>query len=236
MVGLIWADHPNAHARARRGERRHKQRSAIGGARTAPGDTEGPAAQSIYPRAIGAPMPWVLPLCDAFHELPRVRRAECTGQKPGLAFTRECVRMLNAAVSSRALRIDGAGAQRCIAAETTRVGDCAFTRAVSLPAPAECSGVFRGRLDSGRNLPLVARVCRGPALPRCLPARRRHLPGPQARWFPLRFGRRSARRRTSPARPTAPISTASAPGPACAEPAKPLARTRTDRGTDFRRR
>jgi hydrogenase/urease accessory protein HupE len=108
--------------------------------------TEGPAAQSTYPRVSGAPMPWTLPLCNAFHELPHLRRAECTGQKPGLSFVGECVRMLNAAVSSQALRIDGAAAQRCIDAEKARVGDCAFTRAVALPPVPECGGVFNGLL------------------------------------------------------------------------------------------
>lgn len=137
MVGLIWAV-----------TRTLAPEPAVASDATS-AEAEAPAAQSTYPRAIGAPMPWALPLCDAFHELPRVRRAECTGRKPGLAFTGECVRMLNAAVSSGALRIDGARAQSCIAAETARVGDCAFTRAVSLPALPECGGVLYGNLAEG---------------------------------------------------------------------------------------
>jgi hydrogenase/urease accessory protein HupE len=146
VVGLLWAvsrtlaPEPAVASNATSND----PRSAA--AASPPGDAEAPAARSTYPRAVGAPMPWVLPLCNAFHELPRVRRAECTGHKPGLAFTGECVRMLNAAVSSRALGIDDAGARSCIRAETARVGDCAFTRAVGLSDLPECSGIFRGRL------------------------------------------------------------------------------------------
>jgi hydrogenase/urease accessory protein HupE len=140
MVGLIWAV-----------TRTLAPEPAVASDATShdASSAEASVAQSNYPRAVGAAMPWVLPLCTAFHELPRVRRAQCTGKKPGLAFTGECVRMLNAAVSSRALRIDEPGAQRCIAAETTRMGDCSFTRAASLPALAECRGVLHGSLAQG---------------------------------------------------------------------------------------
>jgi hypothetical protein len=93
----------------------------------------------------------VTELCEAFHELPRTRRAACAGRKPGIMLTGECLRTLGSAVASGALRFDDGSAERCVAALQARYADCDFMAQKALPALAECTGLWQGTLARGER-------------------------------------------------------------------------------------
>src|SRR6185436_3722223 len=66
----------------------------------------------VYPRIV-PPNPLAARLCEAFHELPAKRRAECGAQSAGSTLTSECVRTLSFAVNEKAVILDSADADRC---------------------------------------------------------------------------------------------------------------------------
>src|SRR6201999_2623667 len=59
-------------------------------AATAPTAAPAPNAASGSHRQAPETPASIQRLCSALHELPRVRRAECTGEKPGVALTGTC--------------------------------------------------------------------------------------------------------------------------------------------------
>jgi hypothetical protein len=180
-IGLVWAgsrlpelggDGGLAQARIAQPEPGSHGGAAAADAQSSP--------RSTYPALErDAVDPRVQQLCSTLHELPRARRAACAGRPTGLTFTSECTRMLNAAVATRALALDGEAAQRCVAETRERYADCSFTAARSLPALPACTQIWRGaRADAescrsslecahGRHCrgagPLDAGVCAPPA-------------------------------------------------------------------------
>jgi hypothetical protein len=148
-VGLLWA-----------GERLFEQPEPLGAptaeaasptsrafARaSAPGSS---TPRSVYPSSAGVLAPEVERVCNALAALPRERRAQCSGHKPGLALTSECERMLNAAVGDGSIALPPAAADRCVAEQEARYGGCDFTAAVVLPPLASCSSMLIGQRALG---------------------------------------------------------------------------------------
>ncbi len=105
------------------------------------GSVRGPAS----PRSSGvAASPLADRLCRALDELPRVRRAECGGKKPGVLFTRSCTQRLDQAVRSGAISLVPDEVEACIGAFRARYETCAFAGERSLPVVAACQRVLHG--------------------------------------------------------------------------------------------
>ena len=114
-----------------------------------PSPAEG-GPRSVYPMTTGALVaPWVESLCAAFQELPRVRQAQCAGEAPGATLASQCTRMLNAALSSGAIKVDPLRVDGCLAATRKRFETCDFTAATALAPLAECVSLWNGTLGMG---------------------------------------------------------------------------------------
>jgi hypothetical protein len=179
-LGLLWAS-----ARVLEGEAvQPTAAQASGDALASPALARAPEPtaalpHSVYPQQAGTLAPGVEKLCAALSELPRVRRAECTGHKPGVTLASECTRMLDAAVRDGAIAFSSAAAEQCIADQTARYATCEFTRATTLPPLASCSALLLGQraagamcrssLECGSGLhckgasPLQTGICAAPA-------------------------------------------------------------------------
>jgi hypothetical protein len=107
-----------------------------------------PAAAVIAP---GATSPWIAPLCHALHALPRERRAQCSGEKPGALLTSACEHALSASVQGKALRIDAARAEQCIDGLRARYEGCEWSTARVLPPLAACQGLLEGARAQGTS-------------------------------------------------------------------------------------
>jgi hypothetical protein len=95
--------------------------------------------------------PWMRSVCHALHTLPRERRAACSNEKPGATVAPACEKTLAASVARRALKIDSAGAERCVAAMRTRYEGCAWLGArVMEPEPA-CQSFLAGAIADGSS-------------------------------------------------------------------------------------
>ena len=102
----------------------------------------------VYPALAGAPHPLAVRYCEAIHEVPAARKAECCKAKPGFRGTGECTRMLSHALADASLAIDPAAIDRCAAAMTRAHEGCDWVGA-TLPVPAECAGLLVGKLAAG---------------------------------------------------------------------------------------
>jgi HupE/UreJ protein len=145
-VGLIWAGErvvlgeavqpPAAEALASPALARAPQAGAV-------------LPHSVYPTRGATLAPGVEKLCTALAELPRVRRAECSGRKPGVTLASECERMLDAALRDGAIAFSSATAEQCIADQTQRYATCEFTKATTLAPLPSCSALLAGRRSAG---------------------------------------------------------------------------------------
>jgi hypothetical protein len=142
-IGVIWAG-----ARATAATPAEARASAQPAVRAiSPSSVAGP--RSIYPRDPGVFDPRVHGLCAAFQDLPRLRRAQCAGQQPGVSLAAECERMLTTSVRTRAIALDAPQAERCMDASRARYEDCAFTNAAALPPLPACTSLWQGTLAQG---------------------------------------------------------------------------------------
>lgn len=103
----------------------------------------------VYPAQVGAPSPLAQRLCAAFQELPARRRAECCGGSPGMLLTGECVRMLGAALSSGAVKLEASSVDACVQALEQAHQGCDWVGPQAPPVPSACLGILRGTLASG---------------------------------------------------------------------------------------
>lgn len=117
---------------------------AVATDQTAPARAE---IKHVYPTVAVSPL--AAKVCRATQALPRERRAACEGRQPGPTLEAECTRVLSAALSSQALRVEPAAADSCVSALQDRYASCEFTQAASLQPPAACTGVWQGQLQSG---------------------------------------------------------------------------------------
>jgi len=103
----------------------------------------------VYPTQAGAPSPLAQRLCGALQELPARRRAECCGGSPGSLLTGECVRMLGAALSSGAVKLEAPAVDACVQALEQAHQGCEWIGPQAPPVPSACLGILRGTLASG---------------------------------------------------------------------------------------
>ena len=103
----------------------------------------------VYPTQAGAPSPLARRFCEALHELPARRRAECCRTPPGLLLTSECVRMLSVALTTNTVKLEASAVEACSQAlEQTHQG-CDWVGPEALPPPAACLGILQGTLSTG---------------------------------------------------------------------------------------
>ena len=88
-------------------------------------------------------------LCDALHALPMGRRAACCGQPAGSSLADECSRTLSLSLADRAVRLDAAEVDRCVAAASHAVEGCDWVGALAPLPPEACRAVIHGQLTAG---------------------------------------------------------------------------------------
>lgn len=120
-----------------------------------PAEVAGPAADEevkpVYPLLTGAPDPLAERYCDALYGISARRRAACCGGNVGSSLASECTRNLTGAVRLKAVTLDPADVDRCIAAVERSLDGCDWVAplAASAPAPSACDGVVKGALGVG---------------------------------------------------------------------------------------
>jgi hypothetical protein len=100
----------------------------------------------VYPVDGVEPHPLATKLCGALHDLPESRRAACCREPSGLVVTKECVRMLSAALRGGAVTVDAADVDRCAAAMENLLDGCEWVGPFPPEQPAACLGLVKGQL------------------------------------------------------------------------------------------
>lgn len=103
----------------------------------------------VYPVDAGPPDPLAQRYCDAVHEVPARRMSECCGQGFGgsAMLGGQCVRVLTAALSTRAVALDAAGIDKCAEAMKQVTSGCDWVMPyATLALPAACDGIIKGTL------------------------------------------------------------------------------------------
>jgi hypothetical protein len=99
-----------------------------------------------------APVPeWVSDVCHALQTLPRQRRAECAGVKPGITLAAACESTIAASIAREALRVDKSRAEQCVAEMHARYEGCGWTDAVTLAPLAACQTFADGLKQRGHS-------------------------------------------------------------------------------------
>jgi hypothetical protein len=103
----------------------------------------------VYPAQGVASVPLAERLCTALHGLPTQRRAECCGSTPLQIVQGECVRMLSAALASKAVKLEPPAVEACAQAMERAHAGCEWVGPETPPVPAACLGIIGGTLASG---------------------------------------------------------------------------------------
>jgi hypothetical protein len=103
----------------------------------------------VYPVDNSPPDPLAQRLCHAIHAVEEERRAACCSEKPGIVFESECVRTLSAALRFKAVTLDAAAVDACVAAVDKTYEGCEWTGPNVPVPPSECRGIVHGLL--GKN-------------------------------------------------------------------------------------
>lgn len=129
--------------------------SSASSAALTPAEVAAPAVDEevkpVYPLLTGPPDPLAERYCDALYGIGARRRAACCGGNVGSSLARECTRNLSGAVQLKAVTLDPADIDRCIAAVERSLDGCDWVAplAASSPAPSACDGVVKGVLGAG---------------------------------------------------------------------------------------
>jgi hypothetical protein len=100
----------------------------------------------VYPIEGVETHPLAAKLCEALHDLPEKRRSACCGEPPGLVVTKECERMLSAAIRARAVELAAADVDRCAEAIGRAYEGCDWVGPFPPDLPAECLSIVKGTL------------------------------------------------------------------------------------------
>jgi hypothetical protein len=125
-----------------------------GGAGTAEAGTATSSddVQSVYPVDPNAPPdPVAQKLCTGLTEMPEKKRAACCGATPGVVVTSECTRTLSAAIRFKAVTLDAARVDACVAAFERTLDGCDWVGPFPPSPPAECHGLVTGQLNLGQK-------------------------------------------------------------------------------------
>ncbi|MDI1484698.1 hypothetical protein [Polyangium sp. y55x31] len=104
----------------------------------------------VYPKTNDPPDPLAEKLCEALHGVPTKRRATCCGHAPGFSLAAECTRTLSYALREKAVTVDAAAADACIAAIEKAHDGCDWVGPTGAPLPAVCDGLVRGALAADK--------------------------------------------------------------------------------------
>ncbi|HRG98980.1 MAG TPA: hypothetical protein PLR99_22175 [Polyangiaceae bacterium] len=103
----------------------------------------------VYPLDAGAPEPLAVRLCEAMSARQEARRAECCKTQPGIVLTSECVRMVSAALRAKAVRVEPAAVDACVAAIDAGLAGCEWVGPFPPGPPEACQGLFHGLVPAG---------------------------------------------------------------------------------------
>jgi hypothetical protein len=106
---------------------------------------------SVYPVDPAAPAdPLAQKLCAGLHDLPEKKRAACCKQAPSTVVTAECVRQLSAGLRSKALALEPADVDACIAAFDKTLDGCDWVGPFPPGPPVACEAIFKGHVKAGQ--------------------------------------------------------------------------------------
>jgi len=126
--------------------------SAASGDKAAPDGGEDEEVKPVYAIDPSAPPdPVAQKLCTALSEQQEKKRTECCNQPQGIVLTSQCVGLLGAALKAKALAVDEAKVQPCIAALEKTFGTCDWVGPFPPPVPEECHGLLVGKVPSGQR-------------------------------------------------------------------------------------
>ncbi|MDI3286577.1 hypothetical protein [Polyangium sp. 15x6] len=111
------------------------------------GDDE---VRPVYPKTNDPPDPLAEKLCEALHGVPTKRKATCCGHAPGFSLAAECTRTLSYALREKAVSVDAAAADACIAAMEKAHDGCDWVGPTGAPLPAACDGLVRGTVAADK--------------------------------------------------------------------------------------
>jgi hypothetical protein len=103
---------------------------------------------SVY-GAGGAPEPAAQRLCGLLDDTLEKHRAACCNQPPHVVITSECVRMLSAAIKSKAVTLDAAALDGCEKAFTAAMTGCDWVGPFGPDFPPACTALLQGHLAAG---------------------------------------------------------------------------------------
>jgi hypothetical protein len=101
----------------------------------------------VYPAKV-EPQPLAQRFCEALHELPVKRKAECCGGTPGFSITSECVRTLSFALQERSVTLDPADVDRCVEALNKTYEGCDWIGPNPQYVPDACRGIIKGAVPA----------------------------------------------------------------------------------------
>lgn len=102
------------------------------------------SVRPVYPASID-PHPLAARLCDALHEIPAKRFAECKGATQR-TLTSECTRVLSGALSFSAITLAEEDVAKCESEMREAVTSCDAVTTPTPPLPPACKDLIRGTL------------------------------------------------------------------------------------------
>ena len=103
----------------------------------------------VYSSFAGPVLPLAEKLCGALHRLSAVRRAACCHGQPGTELSGECAKIVSGALRNGGLTLDAAAVDKCVAAREKSFEGCSWVGGFREPLPAECRGLFAGKVAPG---------------------------------------------------------------------------------------
>ncbi len=116
------------------------------------GETDESTAAKVRPVYSGKAKetpPMVTRLCKVLHALPKERKAQCCGKKPGVIVTSECVRNLSGALASGSIKLQEKDVMACEAAMERAFSGCDWVGPFSRPLPEACTALIKGDKGEG---------------------------------------------------------------------------------------
>jgi len=103
----------------------------------------------VYPMTSAPPDPLAQRFCEAIHELPAKRKAECCKSSPGFTVIEQCTRTLSFALREKAVTLAPTDVDKCAEAMAKSVEGCDWVAPLPPYVPAACDGIIRGTLVEG---------------------------------------------------------------------------------------
>jgi hypothetical protein len=103
----------------------------------------------VYPITNDPPDPRAQKLCEAIHEVPARRKAECCKGAPGMRLTSECTRILSFALRAKSVTLEPADVDRCVDAVAKATEGCDWVTPLAPRPPAACDGIIKGVVQEG---------------------------------------------------------------------------------------